>query len=85
MIPLLLKPDPSMPLKVMCLGAHCDDIEIGCGGTLLALRELHPQLEMRWLVPQWWQTPAPALIGSRQATQRACPLGGDSVTRAPAA
>ncbi|MCB0668280.1 MAG: PIG-L family deacetylase [Saprospiraceae bacterium] len=22
-------------LDVLCLGAHCDDIEIGCGGTLL--------------------------------------------------
>jgi LmbE family N-acetylglucosaminyl deacetylase len=25
------------PLSVLCLGAHPDDIEIGCGGTLLAL------------------------------------------------
>lgn len=26
------------PLKrILCLGAHCDDIEIGCGGTLLRL------------------------------------------------
>jgi LmbE family N-acetylglucosaminyl deacetylase len=23
------------PLHVLCLGAHCDDIEIGCGGTIL--------------------------------------------------
>ena len=22
-------------LKILCLGAHCDDIEIGCGGTIL--------------------------------------------------
>ena len=21
--------------KILCLGAHCDDIEIGCGGTLM--------------------------------------------------
>ena len=28
---------PSGPLAVACLGAHPDDIEIGCGGTLLAL------------------------------------------------
>ena len=28
---------PSGPLSVVCLGAHPDDIEIGCGGTLLAL------------------------------------------------
>ncbi len=25
------------PLHVLCLGAHCDDIDIGCGGTLLRL------------------------------------------------
>lgn len=24
--------------RVLCLGAHCDDIEIGCGGALLALQ-----------------------------------------------
>jgi LmbE family N-acetylglucosaminyl deacetylase len=28
---------PSGDLDVLCLGAHPDDIEIGCGGTLLAL------------------------------------------------
>jgi LmbE family N-acetylglucosaminyl deacetylase len=30
------------PLDVLCLGAHCDDIEIGCGGTVLRLIEQHP-------------------------------------------
>ena len=23
--------------QVLCLGAHCDDLEIGCGGTVLTL------------------------------------------------
>jgi LmbE family N-acetylglucosaminyl deacetylase len=32
---------PNGPLKVVCLGAHPDDIEIGCGGTLLALAASH--------------------------------------------
>jgi LmbE family N-acetylglucosaminyl deacetylase len=34
MIPLA---PPSGSLKVLCLGAHPDDVEIGCGGTLLEL------------------------------------------------
>ncbi len=38
------------PLRVLCLGAHCDDIEIGCGGTLLRIREWHPDADIRWLV-----------------------------------
>lgn len=38
------------PLRVLCLGAHCDDIEIGCGGTLLHLQEARPGLDIRWLV-----------------------------------
>jgi LmbE family N-acetylglucosaminyl deacetylase len=25
--------------RILCLGAHCDDIEIGCGGALLALQQ----------------------------------------------
>jgi LmbE family N-acetylglucosaminyl deacetylase len=28
---------PRGPIEVVCLGAHPDDIEIGCGGTLLTL------------------------------------------------
>jgi LmbE family N-acetylglucosaminyl deacetylase len=26
-------------INLLCLGAHCDDIEIGCGGTILKLAE----------------------------------------------
>jgi LmbE family N-acetylglucosaminyl deacetylase len=30
---------PPGALRIVCLGAHPDDIEIGCGGTLLSLAE----------------------------------------------
>jgi LmbE family N-acetylglucosaminyl deacetylase len=38
------------PRRVLALGAHCDDIEIGCGGTLLRLAGERSDLEVRWLV-----------------------------------
>lgn len=28
-------------LKILAIGAHPDDIEVGCGGTLLYLRQMH--------------------------------------------
>jgi LmbE family N-acetylglucosaminyl deacetylase len=37
-------------LRVLCLGAHADDIEIGCGGTLLELRRRRPAPDIRWVV-----------------------------------
>ncbi len=36
--------------KVLCLGAHSDDIEIGCGATILRLIREQPGLEIYWLV-----------------------------------
>lgn len=35
---------------ILCLGAHSDDIEIGCGGTLLALLHQHPEARVVWVV-----------------------------------
>lgn len=36
--------------NVLCLGAHSDDIEIGCGGTLLKLIRDCPDLNVHWVV-----------------------------------
>jgi LmbE family N-acetylglucosaminyl deacetylase len=40
----------SAPYQILCLGAHSDDIEIGCGGTLLKLIDLDPDLHIHWVV-----------------------------------
>ena len=37
-------------LHVLCIGAHSDDIEIGCGGTLLRLIEQYPKAVFHWVV-----------------------------------
>jgi LmbE family N-acetylglucosaminyl deacetylase len=36
--------------QVLCLGAHSDDIEIGCGGTILKLIEMYPDISIYWVV-----------------------------------
>lgn len=41
---------PDIPLRVLCLGAHSDDIEIGCGGAILRLVSEYPQIEVDWIV-----------------------------------
>jgi LmbE family N-acetylglucosaminyl deacetylase len=38
------------PLKILCLGAHSDDIEIGCGGTILRLLTSQQEIEIVWVV-----------------------------------
>jgi LmbE family N-acetylglucosaminyl deacetylase len=38
------------PLRLLCLGAHCDDIEIGCGGTILNLAKAGRKLDVHWVV-----------------------------------
>jgi LmbE family N-acetylglucosaminyl deacetylase len=50
MINLPLPAPASRALRVLCLGAHCDDIEIGCGGTLLQLQRTHKRLRIDWAV-----------------------------------
>lgn len=38
------------PQHILCLGAHCDDIEIGCGATILKLTADNPDIKITWVV-----------------------------------
>lgn len=50
MLGLVLDHDPDAPLSVLCLGAHSDDIEIGCGGTILQLLDARRNVSVHWVV-----------------------------------
>jgi LmbE family N-acetylglucosaminyl deacetylase len=50
MLALNLPQNGTAPLKVLCLGSHSDDIEIGCGGTILRLLSANHNLEVVWVV-----------------------------------
>ena len=57
-----LKIEPGRALQILCLGAHSDDIEIGCGGTVLRLAEENPDCVFHWVVF--------SAIGDREAEAR---------------
>ena len=50
MIQVSLKGGSREALTVLCVGAHSDDIEIGCGGTILQLAEQYPGSSFHWVV-----------------------------------
>jgi LmbE family N-acetylglucosaminyl deacetylase len=37
-------------LQILCIGAHCDDIDIGCGGAMLSLLTHHRSAQVTWVV-----------------------------------
>src|SRR5512138_2495456 len=38
------------PLSVLCIGAHSDDLEIGCAGTLLTWLQSDRPIHVTWVV-----------------------------------
>jgi len=79
---------------ILCLGAHCDDIEIGCGGTVLKLLQARSDVRVDWVVftsdderaPEARAGAAAILAGAaessvvlREFRQRYLPFVGDEV------
>ena len=50
MLALTLASADSAPERVLAIGCHADDVEIGCGATLLALTRAHPGISVTWVV-----------------------------------
>jgi LmbE family N-acetylglucosaminyl deacetylase len=59
---LRLIPEKKGPLELLCLGAHSDDLEIGCGGTVLELLDRPQPVKITWVVLSG--------IGEREAEAR---------------
>jgi LmbE family N-acetylglucosaminyl deacetylase len=59
---LSLFQDQNARHDILCLGAHSDDIEIGCGGTILELSQRYPNCVFHWVVF--------SATGARQAEAR---------------
>ncbi len=60
-------PASAAPLRVLCLGAHSDDIEIGCGGTILNLTRSRRRLDVRWVV---WSAAGTRASEARRGARR---------------
>ena len=50
MLKLGLFENPGQRKRILAIGAHADDIEIGCGGTVLRLASENKNLEVVWAV-----------------------------------
>ncbi len=55
--------------SVLFLGAHCDDIEIGCGAAIMRLLDEYPQVHLHWVIFSSDKTRAGE---TRQAALRLC-------------
>ena len=59
-------------LTILALGAHCDDIEIGCGGTMLSIIDNNPNVNIRWIVfTSTKERKTEAALGARLFTEKA--------------
>jgi LmbE family N-acetylglucosaminyl deacetylase len=59
-LPDALGRSPEQPLRILALGAHADDVEIGAGGTVLRLLAERPHTAVRWVVLSGAGTPREA-------------------------
>jgi LmbE family N-acetylglucosaminyl deacetylase len=50
MLRLIPETRRGQPLRLLCIGAHSDDLEIGCGATVLTWLASMPAVEVTWFV-----------------------------------
>jgi len=89
MLPLLLGQAAHRPLRILCLGAHSDDLEIGCGGAILQWLACHGKTHVSWVVlsavgERAREAQRSAAVLLRSATTKRIVLGGFTDGRFPA-
>lgn len=83
MFPLNLAALHGRRLEVLCIGAHCDDIEIGCGGILLTLQQRHADCRIHWLVLTSIPTRRAEAVAAAQALVRPSARGEVRICELP--
>jgi LmbE family N-acetylglucosaminyl deacetylase len=73
MLPLLPRRAGDQPLSLLAIGAHPDDIEIGCGGTILKLIDQGAVAEVCWVVLTGEPIRATEAAASAEALLREAP------------
>ncbi len=79
MLGLSLSGDLGRPLRVLVLGAHADDVELGCGATMLRLAAERADLEVRWAVASSDEIRAAEALASARDFTRALRTEADVV------
>jgi LmbE family N-acetylglucosaminyl deacetylase len=77
---------PRQPLRLLCIGAHSDDLEIGCGATILSLLAGARPVEVTWVVlcaggPRGGEAPTSARALLARAASHSIRLGDYADTR----
>jgi LmbE family N-acetylglucosaminyl deacetylase len=78
MLTLSLAKSSGSAYRILCLGAHSDDIEIGCGGTILTLLHRLECVEVHWVI--FSASPERALEGRNSADRFLAKAAGKVVT-----
>jgi LmbE family N-acetylglucosaminyl deacetylase len=89
MLPFHLGRAAQRPLRILCLGAHSDDLEIGCAGAMMQWLRRHARTRVTWVVLSAVEERAREARRSAAALLRAAPdkdivLGGFTDGRFPA-
>ena len=54
--------------KILAIGAHCDDVELGCSGTLMKMKQQGAEVDI--VVSRDDNAPRPSVVRTRETMQK---------------